>query len=185
MRTAPGLARPDAQVQIWTLTAKKDAAQLEPEDYPAVSAGGWQMRPLSRGSIAITSPDPRVLPRIRPNFLGHPEDRATLVRLFRYLRAMFARPELAPYLAAEVLPGLDVQDDAAILAASLSGENGYHATGTCRMGADPGSVVDPALRVRGVDGLRIADCSVMPTQLSGGAYAPALALGWHAAELIR
>ena len=183
VRTSPEQTRPEAQAQFWTLTAKKDAATLQPESYPAISAGGWPLRPKSRGSILIRSADPAELPRIRPNFLAEPEDQAAMVRLFRYLRAVMRQPAIAPFVQEEVLPGRAVESDEEIIASCREGENGYHATGTCRMGSDPDSVVDPDLRVRGVEGLRVVDCSVMPTQVSSGAYAPAMALGWHAATL--
>jgi choline dehydrogenase-like flavoprotein len=149
-----------------------------------VSAGGWPLRPESRGSIMIRSADPQDTPVIRPNFLATQEDRRILVDLFRYLRSVFRQPDLAGLIDEETLPGLAIESDEDILASSYTGENGYHATGTCRMGNDATAVVDPRLRVNGVSGLRIVDASVMPTQVSAGVNGPVMALAWHAGGLI-
>ncbi|MFA7588326.1 MAG: GMC oxidoreductase, partial [Novosphingobium sp.] len=184
IRSDPAVLRADAQIQFWALTARKDATTLEPECFPAVSAGGWGLRPTSRGSIMIRSADPADNPVIRPSFLATGEDRAVLVRTFRRLREIMAQPALAGFLAEEVVPGSHVMTDEEVIEASLTGENGYHATGTCRMGSDIGAVVDSRLNVRGVRGLRIVDCSVMPTQVSSGVNGPVMALAWHAASLI-
>lgn len=184
IRTHPGQPHPDAQIQFWALTAQKDTVTLKSEDFPALSAGGWGLRPSSRGSVAIRSNDPRDLPVIRPGFLTTEEDRKVTVATFRYLRRVMQQTPLAPFLADETVPGRQVRTDDEIIAASLTGENGYHATGTCRMGSGSDTVVDPLLRVIGVGGLRVADCSVMPTQVSSGVNGPAMALAWHAAELI-
>jgi choline dehydrogenase len=184
IRTTPDLDRPDAQISFWSLTAKKDAARLETEPFPAVNAGGWHLRPKSRGSVMLRSPDPRDPPVIRPNFLAHSYDRRVLIGTFRYLRKVFRHPGLAALIAEETLPGPGVETDEEIIAACGGGENGYHATGTCRMGSDADAVVDPELRVRGLEGLRVIDCSVMPTQVSAGVNGPVMALAWHAASLL-
>jgi choline dehydrogenase len=103
----------------------------------------------------------------------------------RLIRRLYAQPALAKYVVEETWPGPAVQSDDEILDAfHRIGGAGYHAAGTCRMGADPGSVVDPKLRVRGVDGLRVADISVMPSLVSGNTNAPAMAMAWRAADLI-
>jgi choline dehydrogenase-like flavoprotein len=185
IRTTPGLDRPDAQISFWSLTAKKDAATLETEPFPAVTAGAWHLRPKSRGSVMIRSAEPRDPPIIRPNFLAHEYDRRVLIDSFRYLRALFRQPELAALIAQETLPGPGIESDEEIIASCATGENGYHATGTCRMGSDADAVVDPRLRVRGLEGLRVIDCSVMPTQVSSGVNGPVMALAWHAASLVR
>ena len=184
IRTRPALARPDAQISFWALTARKGIDQFLPESFPAVRAGGWPLRPESRGSIMIRSADPQDTPVIRPNFLATQEDRRILVDLFRYLRSVFRQPDLAGLIDEETLPGLAIESDEDILASSYTGENGYHATGTCRMGNDATAVVDPRLRVNGVSGLRIVDASVMPTQVSAGVNGPVMALAWHAGGLI-
>jgi choline dehydrogenase len=184
VRTRPGLDRADAQISFWALTAAKDSATFTTEDFPAMNAGGWMLRPKSRGSIMIRSANPEDLPVIRPNFLTHDEDRQILIGLFRYMRRVFEHPAVKPFIAAETLPGTEVQSDDEIIESCLHGENGFHATGTCRMGSDAAAVVDPRLRVNGVVALRVADASVMPTQVSAGVNASAIALGWRAAALI-
>jgi choline dehydrogenase-like flavoprotein len=184
IRTNPDVARPDAQISFFSLTADKKATTLGTEPFPGILAGGWPLRPESRGSVLIRSLDPQEPPIIRPNFLVQEYDRRIQVALFRYLRAVFKQEEVAKFVAEETLPGTAVESDEAIIASCGNAENGYHATGTCRMGSDADSVVDPRLRVRGVDGLRVADCSVMPTQVSAGANAPVMALAWHAATLV-
>ncbi|MFA7440194.1 MAG: GMC family oxidoreductase N-terminal domain-containing protein [Sphingomonadaceae bacterium] len=184
IRTRPDLDRPDAQIQFWSLTARKGAATLEPELFPAINAGGWMLRPESRGSILIRSADAAALPAIYPNFLTSDYDRQVLVGVFRYFRRLFAQPALAGMIDQEVLPGSEVQTDEEIIESCRLAENGYHATGTCRMGSDPDAIVDPRLRVRGVENLRVMDCSVMPTQVSSGVNGPIMAMAWHAASLI-
>jgi choline dehydrogenase-like flavoprotein len=183
-KTRPDLDRADAQVNFWSLTAQKDFARMKPEALPGIGAGAWPSRPTSRGSVMIRSADPDDWPVIRPNFLATEEDRQAQVGCVRWMRRVFADPEVAKFLVEETGPGVDVQSDDEILAASRIGADGYHAAGTCRMGSDDDAVVDPRLRVKGVEGLRVADCSVMPTQVSAGANGPAMALGWHAATLI-
>ncbi len=184
IRTRSELVRPDAQINIWALTAQKGIDSFKPEPFPAINAGGWPLRPESRGSIMLRSADPNDMPVIRPNFLATETDRAILIGLFRYLRAAFRQAPLADFIAAETLPGTDVVSDDDILAAAHCGENGFHATGTCRMGSDAEAVVDPHLRVNGIDGLRVVDASVMPTQVSSGVNGPVMALAWQAANLI-
>ncbi|MFT5132486.1 MAG: choline dehydrogenase [Gammaproteobacteria bacterium] len=184
IKTDPGLAQPDAQISFWSLTAKKNVSSPQLNDYPAFLAGAWQCRPESKGTLMIHSPDPLENPRIQPNFLSHESDRKVLVAAFRYLRALAATPTLAALIAEEVLPGITVLSDEQILESSWSGENGYHATGTCRTGSDSNAVTDPRLRVRGVDGLRVVDCSVMPSMVSSGVNGPVMALAWRAADLI-
>jgi len=184
IHSRPNLQRPDAQLQFWSLTARKNVDRLEPETFPAVGAGGWVLRPESRGSVMIQSADVRDLPIIRPNFLACEEDKAVIIGLFRYIRSLFEQPGLRELVDQETLPGRDVQSDEQIIDSSLAGDNGYHATGTCRMGSDDEAVVDPRLRVKGVSGLRVVDCSVMPTQVSSGVNGPVMALAWNASNLI-
>jgi choline dehydrogenase-like flavoprotein len=183
-KTRPELDRPDGQVNFWSMTAQKDAATMTPEALPGIGGGAWPLRPESRGTVLIRSPDPDDWPVIRPNFLSTDYDRQTQIGCVRWMRRLFSQPEVARYLREETVPGADVQSDDEILAASRIGADGYHGMGTCRMGVDADAVVDARLRVNGVAGLRVADCSVMPTQVSAGANGPAMALGWHAATLI-
>lgn len=184
IKTKPELDIPDAQISIFDLTMVKNIGKMKLEKRPGFMAGAWQLRPESRGSVRIRSGDPAANPEIRANFLTEAKDREVMIHAFRYLRKLMATPQLAPFIAEERLPGLQVQSDEEILKASYAGENAYHATGTCRMGSDDGAVTDPELRVRGVAGLRVVDCSVMPTQVSSGVNGPVMALAWHACDLI-
>src|SRR5260221_6532526 len=113
---------------------------------------------------------------IEPNYLTHPYDRAVAIGLFRYVRQLFAQAPLEPYIAGETLPGVTIQSDDEIIDAIIRfGYCGYHAAGTCRMRRDPMPVVDDRLRVHGVSGLRVMDCSVMPTLVSGNTNGPVMA----------
>jgi choline dehydrogenase len=156
-----------------------------PEAEPGLTAGAYLLRPTSEGHVAIRSADPAEQIAIHPNWLSTPEDRAAIVRMVRYVRMLLSRPAIAPYIAFETVPGQQATTDEEIAREmDLNARSGSHTTGTCSMGQGADSVVDERLRVRGVDGLRIADCSIMPTIVSGNTNAPAMAVGWRAAELI-
>jgi choline dehydrogenase len=147
----------------------------------------FQMRPESRGSLALASADPRAHPRIRPNYLAVETDRRVLRQGVRLLREIFRQPALDRFRGAELSPGPDIADDAAVDAwISRTADTVYHPVGTCRMGPehDATAVVDGALRVRGVTGLRVADASVMPTITSCNTMAPAIMIAERAADLI-
>ncbi|MHC9291706.1 GMC family oxidoreductase [Mycobacterium sp. LTG2003] len=186
-KTSPELARPDAQI----LMAPFSLAPLQPgkaptvEREPGIQAIGYILRPDSKGSVAITSSDPGAPLDIDPCFFATAHDRTTGAALFRTMRQLFTQPPIADHLVAETRPGPAVVTDQAILDAALDeGYCGYHAVGTCAMGPADDDVVDSALRVRGVDNLRVVDCSVMPTMVSGNLNGPAMAMAWRAADLI-
>jgi choline dehydrogenase len=144
------------------------------------------MAPESRGRVRLASADPQAPPLIDPGFLTDARDTGRLVEGLRLVRDAAACPVLAGLLAAEVWPGPDVRTDAELreyVHHRISGY--YHPAGTCRMGSDDASVVDPRLRVRGVTGLRVADASVMPTIPNAHTNATVLAIAERAAELIR
>ena len=131
--------------------------------------------PKSRGRISLASPDPAAAPRIAPNYLGHPEDLPVMLSGLKLARRLLAAPALARHVASETLPGPEVTSDAALVADIRNRcETIYHPVGTCRMGLDAASVVDPHGRVRGVDGLRVADASIMPTLVAGNTNAPTM-----------
>jgi choline dehydrogenase-like flavoprotein len=185
LKTRPELAQPDVQLHIGgvSLEPREDAIAVERE--PGLQSIGYLMRPESQGNIVINSADPAADPVITPNFLADPYDQAVAVALTRQMRRLFAQAPLAPYVGAEWDVTAPIQsDDEIIRHIRENGLCGYHATGTCKMGGDPLAVVDARLRVHGVDGLRVVDCSVMPTLVSGNTNGPAMALGWHAANLI-
>jgi hypothetical protein len=121
-----------------------------------------------------------------PNYYATDGDRTTGLRIFRRMRDMFASDALAPLVDHETLPGASVQDDQAIIDMALEhGYCGYHAVRTCAMGPDETDVVDSTLRVRGVEGLRIMDCSILPVMVSGNLNGPMMAMAHAAADVIR
>jgi choline dehydrogenase-like flavoprotein len=140
----------------------------------------------SRGSVAIRSIDPRQLVEIRPGYGTVAADCAKMVEIVRYARRLVAKSPLAELVVAETRPGAQFASDAEILDAHLKfGYGNYHACGSCRLGNDAESVVDSTLRVRGVDCLRVIDTSIFPFMLAGNINAPAMAMAWRAADLIR
>ena len=145
---------------------------------------GYPLRTESEGSIMIRSSDPAEPPAIRTNFLSAEYDRRVIIGLFRTMRRFFAQPALASLIAEETFPGKSVQTDKEIIEACRQDDTCMHAIGTCKMGQDEHAVVDERLRVRGVTGLRVMDCSIMPTQVSGNTNGPVIAAAWRAAELI-
>ena len=143
-------------------------------------------RPTSRGSVRLKSPDPRAQPAIRPNYLATPEDRATAAAAIRLTRRICAVPPLARYVTEEYRPGPQVESDADLAkAAGDIGTTIFHPVATCRMGDDAMAVVDPRLRVRGLESLRIVDASIMPTITSGNTNAPTIMIAEKAADMIR
>lgn len=153
---------------------------------PGLTFSGYHLRPRSRGNITVTSPDFRTPPLIDGAIWRDPYDRQKALELFKLFRRIAAAPPLARFIGAERMPGAEVADDEAILSElAKMVETGLHGTGTCTMGIDPAtSVVDASCRVHGLGGLRVVDCSIMPTPVSGNTNGPAMALAERASELI-
>jgi len=153
---------------------------------PALTASVCNLRPQSRGSIHITSPSHTEQPAIAPNYLSSDIDKKVAADSIRLTRKIASHPALAAYKPKEFKPGpsFDSEEDL-IRAAGDIGTTIFHPVGTCRMGADPASVVDPELRLRGLDGLRIADASVMPTIVSGNTNSPTIMIAEKAAAMIK
>ena len=148
------------------------------------------LRPRSRGRVSLASANPAEKVRIEANYLGDAEghDRRMMLECVRLSRQIFAQDAFAPYRGEELFPGASVQDDAALLAfIERKAESIYHPVGTCKIGAaeDPHAVVDPQLRVRGVDGLRVVDASVIPKLIGGNTNGPTMMIAERAADLIR
>jgi choline dehydrogenase-like flavoprotein len=141
--------------------------------------------PKSRGTLRLASADPQAAPVIDPGYLTEPDDSRVLLDGIELIRATMASRLIADQISLELNPGPGFKDRAA-LARELPNRatSVYHAVGTCRMGTDERAVVDPALRVRGIEGLRVADCSIMPAITGGNTNAPAMMIGEHAAALI-
>jgi choline dehydrogenase len=145
-----------------------------------------QLRPESRGCVAIRSADPLQPPSMQANYLSTELDRRMAVAGVRTARAIAGAPAMRPYVRREHMPGPQAQHDDALLEfARNHGATIFHPSGTCRMGRDPLAVVDERLRVHGVAGLRVVDCSVMPTLVSGNTNAPVVMIAEKAADMIR
>lgn len=182
-RTDDRLASPDIQVHFLTMSTDRMGEKLHP--YSGFTASVCQLRPESRGTLRIASPDPAAPPAIDPRYLSAELDRETNVTAFKKLRAIMAMPAIKPFIDAETIPGPEVRSDDEILAyARQFGTTIYHPTCTCRMGGDPASVVDERLRVRGVEALRVVDGSIMPNVVSGNTNAAIVMIGEKAADMI-
>lgn len=182
-RVLPGSQTPDIQFHFATLSAEQ--AGGKPHDWPGCTFSVCQLRPESRGTVNIQSADPLQPPSMRPNYLAAETDRICAVESIKYARRLAATDALKPYIASEYKPGAGVNSDDEILDfARGNGATIFHPTGTCKMGSDPMAVTDARLRVHGIGGLRVVDCSIMPTLVSGNTHAPAVMIAEKAADMI-
>lgn len=180
----PVAATPDIQFHVATLSADMAGGKVHP--FSGFTMSVCQLRPESRGRVRIRSADPFEPPSMQPNYLATELDRRTAVAGMQAARAIAQAPAMRPYVRREVKPGPDAADEAALLA--FCRDNGatiFHPSGTCRMGVDDGAVLDPRLRVRGIEALRVVDCSAMPTLVSGNTHAPAVMMAEKAVDMIR
>ncbi|WP_118132646.1 GMC family oxidoreductase [Oceanicella sp. SM1341] len=174
---------PNLQYHVQPLSLEKFGEGVHP--FPAFTASVCNLNPDSRGSVHVRSADYRAKPAIAPNYLSAETDRHVAADAIRLTRRIVAQPALKPYRPEEFKPGPSFESEEELVrAAGDIGTTIFHPAGTCRMGADEGSVVDPALRFRGLAGLRIADASVMPRITSGNTNSPTLMIAEKAAELI-
>ncbi|MEO1092437.1 MAG: GMC family oxidoreductase N-terminal domain-containing protein [Pseudomonadota bacterium] len=184
-KTRPELETPDVQFHVILFSADRPGAPLH--DFSGYTVSVCQLRPESRGRLVLQSADPLAPPAIHPNYLATETDRQSLLAGLKLARRIQAQPALRPFYRREVLPGPDVTSDEDLHAfARDKGGTIFHPTSTCRMGsaADPEVVCDPRLRVRGLDGLRVADASIMPAVVSGNTNAPAIMIGEKASDMI-
>jgi choline dehydrogenase len=182
-KTDPALPSPDVQVHFILFSADAVGQQLHP--FPGFIASVCQLRPESRGFVRIKSADPRAAPAIQPRYLTAPHDREIMVRGMQLLRRIMGQPALSRYIAEEREPGTGCTSEADLLAfARAKGTTVFHPTSTCRMGSDVTAVVDERLRVRGIDGLRVIDGSIMPTVVSGNTNAAIVMIAEKGAEMI-
>ena len=183
-RTSEEQATPDAQIHF-APAASEENAKGNLKTRPGTTATVCHLRPESRGSVHIRSADPAEPPGIRANYLDSEEDRRAIVAAVRRVREIFAAPALDKYRDKELRPGAATQSDEEILAfVRAEGESVYHPVGTCKMGQDENAVVDERLRVRGIQSLRVADASIMPTITSGNTNAPAIMIAEKCADMV-
>jgi choline dehydrogenase len=185
VRSLPELTAPDLELLLAPVLFQ-DEGLTQPTEH-GLTLAVVLLRPRSTGSVRLQSADPRVPPAIDPRYLSDPnaEDEATLLRGIRLARRVLAQEPLASFADGEILPGDAARSDDDLRAhlRALS-QTLYHPAGTCRMGADPGSVVDPVLRVRGIDRLRVADASVMPTLPRGHTNWPTVMIAERASTFV-
>ncbi len=182
-RSDPSFDTANLQYHVQPLSLEKFGENVH--TFPAFTASVCNLRPESRGSVHIKSPDHRSQPAIQPNYLTTESDRHVAADSIRITRNIVAQKPLQRFKPEEFKPGPDYQTEEQLIeAAGAIGTTIFHPVGTCRMGADPESVVDPQLRVRGIKGLRVADASIMPSITSGNTNSPTIMIAEKAAEMI-
>jgi choline dehydrogenase len=185
VRSREGLEAPD--LMLGWIPMLTEPGPKRPEDFAAVGLTLYAhaMRPESKGHVHITAADPRRPPAINFNFLSSPPDAELTVRAVRIARRVMTAPAMAPFQVSELLPGTDRTTDDEILDwVKEAAETTYHPVGTCKMGSDPMAVVDAQLRVHGIEGLRVADASIIPTLTSGNTNTPSIMIGEKAADMV-
>ena len=182
----PESATPDIEILLSPTVAAPDAkGNMIADPAHSVTLFGYPLRSRSEGSVRISAADPMAPATIRAGYLTDPYDCTVTVAMHRYLREWMARPAIAPMIAGEREPTRSLHTDDEILAAFRQiGQAGYHACGTCRMGDFDDAVLDSKLRVKGVDGLRVMDGSIMPAMVSANTNGPIMASAWNAADII-
>lgn len=185
VKTRPELETPDVQY-FFMHASYANAGERKLDREPGMTIGVTQLRPESRGSIHIKSPDPSVAPAIRPNFLSVRTDQESLIGGMRIARHIVEQPAMDKYRAYEMNPGPQVNtDDEWLDFARRNGQTIYHAIGTCSMGKGPQAVVNERLKVYGLEGLRVVDASIMPTMVSANTQAAVLMVAEKGADLIK
>ncbi|MCA8929474.1 MAG: GMC family oxidoreductase N-terminal domain-containing protein [Alphaproteobacteria bacterium] len=185
-KSHPAVDGNDLQM-TFTPASYKEGVQSQLDDFPAVTCAPWQQRPESSGHLLARSANPFEAPEIQPNYLADEMDRQVLLGGMRLARQLLQTPPMLRYFEREEFPGADAQSDDELLAfAKERGTTTFHLMGTCRMAppTDPTAVVDDRLRVHGLEGLRVADASIMPMMLSANLNAATLMIGEKAADMI-
>ncbi|MBA2933739.1 GMC family oxidoreductase N-terminal domain-containing protein [Sphingomonas sp. CGMCC 1.13654] len=184
-KTSPDQPIPDGQMLMSPYSFDYNATSLRVEPFGGFNICVYKLRPDSRGSILIRSTNPADLPTITARYAADERDQASVPMLVRYARRYVAQAPLGGMVIEETRPGAQfASDDEIFEAYRRFGYGNYHACGTCRMGSDAASVVDGALKVRGIDGLRVVDASVFPFMLAGNTQAPVMAIAWRAADIL-
>lgn len=185
-RSNPDIATSDLQM-TFTPASYKEGVQSQLDDFPGMTIAAWQQRPESSGYVRANSADPFEKPAINPGYLENPMDREVLLAGMKLARRLLRTDPMKPYFDHEVYPGESVTtDEELIQIAKERGTTTFHPCGACRMGpeTDPTAVVDDELRVRGVEGLRVVDASVMPMIPSANLNAPTIMIAEKAADMI-
>ena len=183
IRSDPTVPTPDIQTSISLFSADKAGDPLH--RFSGFSLAARLLRPESRGSVLIQSTDPLRAPAIRPNYFSAPKDREALLAGMKATRRLTETAAMRRYIVREHDPGPSCTSDADLLEhLRLRGGIAYHPVGTCKMGTDASAVVDDRLRVRGLDGLRVVDASIMPTVVSGNTHAPTIMIAEKGAAMI-
>ncbi|MFL5266460.1 MAG: GMC family oxidoreductase [Stellaceae bacterium] len=183
-RTRPELASPDIKCSISPFSAERPQDGLH--RFSGFTMIAYQLRPESRGEIKLKSPDPFDAPAVYPNYLATETDQRTIVAGLKLCRRILDTPQMQGFVETEFQPGPAVETDEQLLDyARWRGGTVYHPTSTCKMGNDPLAVVDAELRVHGIEGLRVADASIMPTVVSGNTNAATIMIGEKLAEMMR
>lgn len=190
VRSSPTAVQPDLRFLVMPLTMKLTKGPdgklgLTMDDAPGLSITACQLQPQSRGSIHVRTPDPTAPPAIVPRYLENALDQQAIITALEFGRRVAAQPALASFIEHALMPGPHVNSDDELLAfARTAGGSGFHPVGTCRMGSEADSVVDPQLCVHGVGRLRVVDASVMPRIISGNTNGPTIMIAEKAADLI-
>ncbi|MEL0083495.1 MAG: GMC oxidoreductase, partial [Gammaproteobacteria bacterium] len=192
LRSDQQMTRPDIELVVAPFSLKPGRMSGQPEDMSmefekahGMQIFGYQTRPESQGSVMINSADPAADPTIIAGYFNHKTDYDLSAKVMQKIRELAAQPPLADLLIEETSPGADVQSPEAIMKFhSEFGGPVAHPAGTCKMGVDEMAVVDPRLKVHGIEGLRVIDCSIMPTLVSAHTNAATMALAWRGAQLI-
>ena len=186
VRSDPALERPDLQMNIsaWsTIDRTRDGIISHP--FPAFAISPVHLRPEGRGTVRLKSRDPLAAPEIRFNFLRSEYDMQAMITGIRIARRIATQRALKTLVIEEVLPGPTITTDEQLAAeVRRRGVSNLHPVGTCSMGHGPNAVVDPALRVHGIRGLRVADASIMPSIIAGNTNAPTIMIAEKASEMI-
>ena len=185
VRSRDGLAAPDLLLGWEPMLMEPGPKGPRIARQSGVTCYAHPMRPESKGHVHVVSADPHKPPAIDFNFLSSPVDAALTVCAIRIARAIMTAPAMTPLQVSELAPGTDRDTDDEILDwVKAAAETTYHPVGTCKMGSDAMAVVDAQLRVHGIDGLRVADASIMPTLTSGNTNAPSIMIGEKAADMV-
>jgi choline dehydrogenase len=185
IKTSPDLAEPDCLFSFIPLSIDYNAKPPVMSDFPGVAIGINVCKPDGRGRISLRDASPDSKPVIDHKVLGHEKDVGRLLIALKMAEELFKSPAFAPYVVEQLAPPVSARTDEDYIAYMRSAAGtAYHPVGTCKMGQGPDAVVDPALKVHGVAGLRVVDASIMPRIISGNTNAPTIMIGERASDLI-